>query len=52
MPIIKRFGWLLIWLAEFYRIFACASEAFAQSKLDTATLRDSEARLAGAIPVD
>jgi len=38
--------------AQFYRIFACASEAFALGKLDAATLRDSEARLTGAVPVD
>lgn len=38
--------------AQFYRIFTCASEAFAQGKLDAATLRDSEARLRGSVPVD
>jgi beta-N-acetylhexosaminidase len=38
--------------AQFYRIFTCASEAFAQGKLDAATLRDSESRLTGAVPVD
>jgi hypothetical protein len=38
--------------AQFYRIFACASEAFAQGRLDAATLRDSETRLRGAVPVD
>ena len=38
--------------AQFYRVFACASEAFTRGKLDAATLRDSEARLAGAVPVD
>jgi beta-N-acetylhexosaminidase len=31
--------------SQFYRIFACASDAFAQGKLDTAMLRQSEARL-------
>ncbi len=30
---------------QFYRIFACASEAAAQNKLDTEMLRDSDARL-------
>jgi beta-N-acetylhexosaminidase len=38
--------------AQFYRIFACASEAFAQGKLDAQTLRDSEIRLTGSVPVD
>jgi beta-N-acetylhexosaminidase len=38
--------------AQFYRIFTCASEAFAEGKLDAATLRDSEARLMDAVPVD
>jgi beta-N-acetylhexosaminidase len=38
--------------AQFYRIFTCAAEAFAQGKLDPATLRDSEIRLTGAVPVD
>jgi beta-N-acetylhexosaminidase len=38
--------------AQFYRIFTCALEAFAQGKLDAATLRGSEARLRGALPVD
>ena len=38
--------------AQFYRIFACASEALAQGKLDAATLRDSEGRLKGALPAD
>ena len=38
--------------AQFYRIFTCASEALAQSKLDAAMLRDSEARLMGAVSVD
>lgn len=38
--------------AQFYRIFACASEAFAEGKLDAATLRDSETRLTGAVPAD
>jgi beta-N-acetylhexosaminidase len=31
--------------SQFYRIFACASDAFNHERLDTATLRDSEARL-------
>jgi beta-N-acetylhexosaminidase len=38
--------------AQFYRIFRCASEAFAGGKLDTATLRDSETRLKRAFPED
>ena len=38
--------------AQFYRIFTCASDAFARGKLDAATLRDSEARLTGAVAVD
>ncbi len=38
--------------AQFYRIFACAVAASAEGRLDTAMLRDSEARLKGAIPVD
>jgi beta-N-acetylhexosaminidase len=38
--------------AQFYRIFACASDAFAQGKLDAATLHDSEMRLRGSVPVD
>jgi beta-N-acetylhexosaminidase len=38
--------------AQFYRIFSCASEAFAQGKLDAPTLHDSEMRLAGSVPVD
>lgn len=38
--------------SQFYRIFACASDAFAQGKLDVATLRDSEARLTRALPAD
>lgn len=38
--------------AQFYRIFTCASGAFAQGKLDAATLRDSEGRLTGAVPAD
>lgn len=38
--------------AQFYRIFTCASDAFAKGKLDAAALRDSEARLTGAVPVD
>lgn len=38
--------------AQFYRIFACAKEASSEGKLDSATLRDSEARLRPASPVD
>jgi beta-N-acetylhexosaminidase len=38
--------------AQFYRIFTCASEAFAQGKLDAPTLHDSEMRLTGSVPVD
>ena len=36
--------------AQFYRIFACATEASAQNKLDSEMLRDSDARLQKAIP--
>ncbi len=38
--------------AQFYRIFACAKDAFAQGKLDSATLRESEARLRRASAAD
>jgi beta-N-acetylhexosaminidase len=38
--------------AQFYRIFACASGAAAQGKLDSAMLQDSEARLKRAFPAD
>src|ERR1700730_6915588 len=38
--------------SQFYRIFACASDAFAQGKLDTATVRPSEARLERTLPSD
>jgi beta-N-acetylhexosaminidase len=38
--------------AQFYRIFACASDAFSRDKLDAAMLRDSETRLQQAIPAD
>src|SRR5882724_116412 len=38
--------------AQFYRIFTCAVAASAEGRLDAATLRDSEARLTGAVPVD
>ncbi len=38
--------------AQFYRIFACAKEALSQGKLDSATLRESEARLRQRYPVD
>ena len=34
---------------QFYRIFACATEASAQNKLDTGMLRDSDARLQKAL---
>ncbi|MBR1282244.1 glycoside hydrolase family 3 protein [Bradyrhizobium sp. AUGA SZCCT0177] len=37
---------------QFYRIFACAKEASSQGKLDSVTLRDSEARLKRALPPD
>jgi beta-N-acetylhexosaminidase len=35
---------------QFYRIFACATEASAQNKLDSEMLRDSDARLQKAFP--
>jgi beta-N-acetylhexosaminidase len=38
--------------AQFYRIFACAQDAFSQGKLDSTTLRGSEARLRRASPAD
>jgi beta-N-acetylhexosaminidase len=38
--------------AQFYRIFACAKEALSQGKLDSTTLRESEARLRRRYPVD
>jgi beta-N-acetylhexosaminidase len=38
--------------AQFYRIFACAKDAFTEGKLDAATMRDSEARLKRMLPVD
>jgi beta-N-acetylhexosaminidase len=38
--------------AQFYRIFACASEASSQGRLDPATLRDSEMRLKRSLSVD
>ena len=38
--------------AQFYRIFACASDAFAKGKLDSAMLRESEARLKQAARLD
>jgi beta-N-acetylhexosaminidase len=38
--------------AQFYRIFACAKDASSQGKLDSTTLRDSEARLKRAFPPD
>jgi len=37
---------------QFYRIFACAVAASAEGKLDAAMLRDSEARLRAAFPMD
>lgn len=37
---------------QFYRIFACATAASDEGKLDKATLRESEMRLKGAFPVD
>lgn len=37
---------------QFYRIFACAAAASAEGRLDAAILRDSEARLRAAFPVD
>jgi beta-N-acetylhexosaminidase len=38
--------------SQFYRIFACASDAFSEGKLDTAILRDSEKRLKRTLPAD
>jgi beta-N-acetylhexosaminidase len=38
--------------SQFYRIFACASDAFGQGKLDTVMLRESEARLERTLPSD
>ena len=38
--------------AQFYRIFACAKEASSEGKLDSPTLRESEARLKRTSPVD
>jgi beta-N-acetylhexosaminidase len=38
--------------SQFYRIFACASDAFNRGELDIATLRDSETRLRRALPPD
>jgi beta-N-acetylhexosaminidase len=38
--------------AQFYRIFACASDAFGRGKLDPAMLRESEARLKRAARLD
>jgi beta-N-acetylhexosaminidase len=37
--------------SQFYRIFACASGAFSQGRLDVATLRDSETRLQRTLPL-
>jgi beta-N-acetylhexosaminidase len=37
---------------QFYRIFACASDAYGQGKLDAAMLRHSEVRLERTIPPD
>ena len=38
--------------AQFYRIFGCAKQALSQGKLDSAALRESEARLRQTHPVD
>ena len=38
--------------AQFYHIFACACDASGHGKLDPAMLRDSEARLKRAFPLD
>ena len=38
--------------AQFYRIFACASDAFARGKVDLAALHESEARLKRAARLD
>jgi beta-N-acetylhexosaminidase len=38
--------------SQFYRIFACASDAFSLARLDMATLRDSETRLKRTLPPD
>jgi beta-N-acetylhexosaminidase len=38
--------------SQFYRIFACASDAFNQGEIDTTTLHDSEMRLRRALPPD
>src|SRR5258706_2909003 len=38
--------------SQFYRIFACASDALNQGKLDMAILRDSETRLKRNLPAD
>jgi beta-N-acetylhexosaminidase len=38
--------------SQFYRIFACASDAFNQGKLDAAMLRDSAVRLKRTLPSD
>jgi beta-N-acetylhexosaminidase len=38
--------------SQFYRIFACASDAFNHERLDATMLRDSEVRLQRARPVD
>jgi beta-N-acetylhexosaminidase len=38
--------------AQFYRIFPCAKQASSEGKLDSAALRESEARLGRASPVD
>jgi beta-N-acetylhexosaminidase len=38
--------------AQFYRIFACAKAASSQGKLDSAVLRESEARLRRRSPAD
>ena len=38
--------------SQFYRIFACASDALREGRLDTAILRDSERRLKRTLPAD
>jgi len=38
--------------SQFYRIFACASDAFSQDKIDMSVLRDSEVRLKRTFPAD
>jgi beta-N-acetylhexosaminidase len=38
--------------SQFYRIFACASDAFERESLDKTVLADSERRLRRAVPGD